>query len=53
MADSMISDSKGTASSSGNEALASQKELVEYNLKLNTAFAWLQTALDAAKKIKG
>jgi len=45
--------SKTDSTKSMDAALASQQALLEKNLEMNTAMAWLQAAQDLAKKIKG
>lgn len=44
---------QGASTDAMNQSLASQQELMNVNLKMNTAMAWLQSGLDMAKKIKG
>lgn len=47
-----VGGSKKTGNDAGNDAIAGQKELTLWSLKMNLAIAWLTTAKDIAGKIR-
>lgn len=48
-----VEEAKDKALSYGQDALASQKELLQNALRMNTAMAWYQLAIALAGKISG